>query len=278
MIAAACLLTFVVYEFFAKHPILDLRVFKDRSYAVGVFMMTTVGFVLYGSLVILPIILQTLLGYPSLQAGIAMAPRGFGSLLFTPIVGATINRFGARKYLVIGIAICSITLFWLGLINLNAGYWDFFWPQFVQGISMSCMFVPMTTIAMNAIPKEEMGNATSIFNLMRNIGGSIGIATAATLLERNRQTYTNILGAHITPYGFQTQNMLEQARAAMMASGTDPVTATQKAQGMIYGIVQRQATMLSFIDVLRLFGGLFILIIPLIWLAKAPHTKKTGDK
>jgi MFS transporter, DHA2 family, multidrug resistance protein len=274
VIAVTCLLVFIVYELFAKNPIIDLRVFRDRSYSIGVLMMTTVGFVLYGSLVLLPIILQTLLGYPSLQAGIAMAPRGFGSLLITPIVGLTINRVGARNYLFAGIVICAFTLFWFGQLNLNAGYWDFFWPQFIQGFAMSCLFVPMTTIAMNAIPREEMGNATSIFNLMRNIGGSIGIATAATLLERNRQIHTNIMGSHITPYALQTQQTLNQLSSALTANGSDPVTAAQRAQGMLFGTVQRHATMLSFIDVVRLFGGIFILLIPLIWLAKPPRTKK----
>jgi MFS transporter, DHA2 family, multidrug resistance protein len=127
---------------------------------------------------------------------------------------------------------------------------------------------------MNAIPREEMGNATSIFNLMRNIGGSIGIATAATLLERNRQIHTNILGAHITPYDSQTQQILNKTSSALIANGVDPVTAAHRAQGMIFGVVQRHATMLAFIDVLRLFGIMFILIVPLIWLAKPPHTKK----
>jgi MFS transporter, DHA2 family, multidrug resistance protein len=276
VIAVVLLIGFIIHELFAKHPILELHVFRDRSYAIGVFVMATVGFVLYGSLVLLPIILQTLLGYPSLQAGIAMAPRGFGSLLCTPLVGIFLNRIGARKLLASGIILCAATLFWLGFLNLNAGYWDFFWPQFIQGISMSLMFIPMTTISMNSIPKEEMGNATSIFNLMRNIGGSIGIATAATMLERNRQMHTNILGTHITPFGPQSQQLLDQARAAMMANGADPVTAAQRAQALVFGIVQRQATMLSFLDVLRFFGGMFLLILPLILLTKQPYTTKQG--
>ncbi len=274
VIATVLLLSFVIYEVFAKDPIVHLRVFRDRTYAIGVFMMTTVGFVLYGSLVLLPIILQTLLGYPALQAGIAMAPRGIGSLIFTPIIGLFIGRVGARKILATGIVICAFTLFWFGFLNLDAGYWDFFWPQFIQGISMSMLFVPMTTITMDSIPKEEMGNATSIFNLMRNIGGSIGIATAATMLERHRQIYTNTLGEHVSIYGLQSQEMMNQIRSAMMANGADPVTATQKAQAMLFGMVQRQATMLSFLDLMKLFGGLFILIIPLIWLAKPPRTGK----
>jgi DHA2 family multidrug resistance protein len=274
VIAVVLLLSFLVRELFARHPIIDLRVFRDHTYAVGVFMISTVGFVLYGSLVLLPIILQTLLGYPSLQAGIAMAPRGIGSLLFTPVVGTVLGRFGARKFLALGILICAFTLFWFGFLNLNAGYWDFFWPQFIQGISMSMLFVPMTTITMDAIPKEEMGNATSIFNLMRNIGGSIGIATAATMLERSRQVYINILGAHVTPYSLGSQQMLEQMRSAMMAGGSDSVTATQRAHSLLFGMVQRQATMLSFLDLMKLFGGLFILIVPLILIAKPPRAGK----
>jgi len=271
IMAAVLLLAFIARELLAKHPIIDLRIFRDRTYSIGVFMMTSLGFVLYGSLVLLPIILQTLLGYSSLQAGVAMAPRGIGSLLFTPVVGMVIGRVGARKFMCSGILICALTLFWFGYLSLDAGYWDLFWPQFFQGISMSMLFVPMTTITMDAISKEEMGNATSIFNLMRNIGGSIGIATAATMLERYRQMYTNILGTHVTPYGLQSQEALSQIRSAMIAGGSDPVTAGQRAQAMVFGIVQRQATMLSFLDLMKLFGGLFIVIAPLIWLARAPR-------
>jgi DHA2 family multidrug resistance protein len=274
IIAAVLLIAFIFYEIYAKNPILDLQVFRDRSYAIGVLMMTTVGFVLYGSLVLLPIILQTLLGYPALQSGIAMAPRGIGSLIFMPIIGLIIGRVGARKIMATGIVLCACSLFWFGFLNLDAGYWDFFWPQFIQGMSMSMLFIPLTTISMNAIRKEDMGNATSIFNLMRNIGGSIGIATAATMLERNRQVHTNILGTHITAYSQQTQQMMSQFRSAMMASGSDAVTATQKAQAMLFGMVQRQATMLSFLDLMRAFGGFFILLLPLILLTRPPRAGK----
>jgi MFS transporter, DHA2 family, multidrug resistance protein len=274
IIAAVMLLSFILYEFVARNPIIDLHVFRDRTYAIGVFIITAVGFVLYGSLVLLPIILQTLLGYPSLQAGIAMAPRGMGSLILTPIVGIVLGRIGARKLLAAGILLCSITLFWFGFLDLNAGYWDFFLPQFIQGFSMSLMFVPMTTITMDAISREAMGNATSIFNLMRNIGGSIGIATAATMLERYRQSYTNILGAHVTPYALKSQQFLDQMKSAMMAGGSDPVTAGQRAQAMAFGMVQRQATMLSFIHLMRMFAVLFVFCIPLVLLARSPRAGK----
>jgi MFS transporter, DHA2 family, multidrug resistance protein len=269
VIAAVLLTAFIIHEIYSRNPVVDLRVFKDHTYSIGIVMMTIVGFVLYGSLVLLPIILQTLLGYSSLHAGITMAPRGIGSLLFMPILGIVVNRIDPRKIIALGSLICAGTLFWFGFLNLNAGYWDFFWPQFLMGMSMSMLFVPMTMLAMHSIPKEEMGNATSIFNLMRNIGGSIGIAAAATMLERYRQAYTNIIGAHATPYGQQSQEMLNQLSSAMTARGADTVTASHQAHAMLFGMVQHQATMLSFINVMRIFGVLFLLIIPLILMARS---------
>ena len=280
-VAVVLLLSFVVRELVTKHPIVDLHVFRDRSYAVGVVMITAVGFVLYGSMVALPIILQTLLGYPSMDAGIAMSPRGIGSLMFTPLVGFLITRVDARRLLTCGIILCSFTMFWFGFLNLNMGYWDLFWPQAIQGVSLSLLFVPLTTLAMRYISKEEMGNATSIFNLMRNIGGSIGIATATTMLERNRQAFTNVLGAHVTPYNPQAQQMLGGLKDALIAGGIDPVTAGERAPAMLFGMVQQQAAMLSFLELMRVFGVLFIILLPLIWLtrsSKAPHTKPDSPK
>ena len=272
-ITVVLLVSFVVREIYVKNPIIDLRVFRDRSYTVGVVMITAVGFVLYGSMVILPIILQTLFGYPALESGIVMAPRGIGSLIFTPIVGILISRVDSRWLSAFGIALCSVTMFWFGFLNMNLGYWDLFWPQIFQGISFSLLFVPLTTFTMRYISKEEMGNATSIFNLMRNIGGSVGIAMAATMMERSRQTYTNILGTHVTPYDHTSQQMLGGLQSALTSAGIDPATAGERAHAMLFGMVQRQATMLSFIELMRLFGILFIILLPLLWLTRSAKSK-----
>ncbi len=276
-VAAIALIAFVVHELLAAHPVVNLRVFKERTYATGVCMITMLGFVLYGSLVLLPIMLQTLLGFPALQAGIAMAPRGVGSLIVTPIVGALLGRVGARRTLAFGVAGASFTLIWLGSLDLNAGYWDIFWPQFLQGMSFSCIFVPLTTITMDPIPKEQTGNAASVFNVMRNIGGSSGIAVAATLLARHRQIYTNLLIKHVNPYDTSSRIALDQIRRAMAAGGADASTAAQRSYGIAYGLVQRQAAMMSFIDIFRIMGALFLMIIPFIWLAKQPRLRKPGN-
>src|SRR5262249_15591052 len=156
-----------------------------------------------------PIMLQTLLGYPSFQAGIAMAPRGMGSLIGMPMIGLLVGRFDPRRLVAIGLVAGAVTLFWLGQLNLNAGYWDVFWPQFFQGLGLSALFVPLTTISMDPIPRERMGNATSLFNLMRNLGGSVGIATTGTLLSRSQQAYTNILGSHVTAFSPEAQHAID---------------------------------------------------------------------
>jgi DHA2 family multidrug resistance protein len=275
--AAFGLVAFVIRELRAEHPVVDLRVFRVRTYATGVFLMTVLGFVLYGSLVLLPIFLQTLLGYPSLQAGIAMAPRGIGSFIAMPIVGAILMRVGPRKLLATGLVGGACTLFWFGQLNLQTGYWDVFWPQFIQGLSLGLLFVPLTTISMDPIPREEMGNATSLFNLMRNIGGSFGIATSTMLLYRDGQAHTSMLAAHVTPYDPQARALLQGLRASLLARGADLFTATEQARAMAFGIVSRQASMLAFVDVFRLLGTLFLALLPLLLLMRSPRHAPAGE-
>jgi DHA2 family multidrug resistance protein len=271
VVSAVTLVALVIHELTADDPIVDLRVFKARSYAVGVFLMTVVGFVLYGSMVLLPIMLQTVLGYPPLQAGIAMAPRGIGSFFMMPLTGLMTGRFDPRKLLTTGLIVGGTTLLWLSRLNLQAGYWDIFWPQLIQGVGMSLLFVPLTTVSMDPIPREKMGNATSLFNLMRNIGGSIGIAATGTMLARNTQATTAVLGANVTAFDHASQATLMQMRAAFIASGSDPVTATSRANAAVFGMVQRQATMVSFVGIFLLLGILFIALVPLVLLMKRPR-------
>jgi DHA2 family multidrug resistance protein len=270
IVSAATLIALIIHELRTSDPVVDLRVFKARSYAVGVFLITVVGFVLYGSMVLLPIMLQTLLFYPPLQAGIAMAPRGIGAFFMMPVTGLLTGRFDARKLLTCGLVVGGATLLWLSRLNLQAGYWDIFWPQLVQGAGMSLMFVPLTTVAMDPVPRERMGNATSLFNLMRNIGGSIGIAMTGTMLARQQQANTTLLGAHVTMYDAASQAMFTQTRAGMMASGADPATATNRAYGALFGMVWRQASMVSFVTIFELLGVLFIALVPLVLLMRRP--------
>jgi DHA2 family multidrug resistance protein len=216
--------------------------------------------------------LQTLLGYPALQAGIAMAPRGIGSFIGMPLIGVLTGKIDSRKLVAVGLVVGGLTLIWLGELNLSAGYWDIFWPQFFQGLGLSALFVPLTTISMDPIPRERMGNATSLFNLMRNLGGSIGIAVTGTLLARKQQAYINVFGAHVDPYSDVARRAFEAARAGFLAAGADMATATQRAYAALFGAVQQQAAMVSFVSLFRLRGGSFLLLLPLILLMKRPRS------
>jgi DHA2 family multidrug resistance protein len=273
LLSAVTIIVLVIHELRTDDPVVDLRVFKARTYAVGVFLMTVVGFVLYGSMVLLPIMLQTLLAYPPMQAGIAMAPRGLGSFFLMPITGVLTGLFDPRKLLTLGLVVGGVTLLWLSTLNLQAGYWDIFWPQLIQGAGMSLLFVPLTTVSMDPIPRERMGNATSLFNLMRNIGGSVGIAMTGTMLARRQQTVTTLLGANVTAYDATTRAMFEGTRAGFIARGADPVTATNQTYGALFGMVQRQASMVSFVSIFQLLGVLFLLLVPLVLLMRRPKRR-----
>jgi DHA2 family multidrug resistance protein len=270
IVSAVSLIALVVYELKTESPIVDLRVFKNATYATGVFLMTLVGFALYGSLVLLPIMLQTLLGYSSLEAGKAMAPRGMGSMIMMPIVGMLTSKVDPRKLLVIGLMIGGVTMWWLGEVNLNAGNWDIMIPQFLQGMGMALLFVPLTTVSMAQIAPQKMGNATSLFNLMRNIGGGVGIAVTGTYLSRNRQVVGSILGENVSVYDPQTQSTLNQIIQGLVAAGNDITTATQRAYAILHGMVVRQASMVSFVTLFRAMAILFLIMIPLVMLMKRP--------
>jgi DHA2 family multidrug resistance protein len=276
IVSAIAIGTFLFHELRTHNPVVHLRVFLIRTYSTGVFLMTVLGFVLYGSMLLLPLFLQTLLGYPALDAGIAMAPRGLGSFLMMPLVGTLLGRFDPRKVLAVGLAGASWSLYALSRLNLNAGYWDIFWPQIIQGASLAMLFVPLTTTTMDPIPKEEMGNATSMFNLMRNLGGSVGIACGTTYLFRRQQVHTNILGEHVNPYSTQAQTMIHRLQNSMIARGSDPATALQSAYGAIWEMVQRQASMISFVDTFRAMAVVFLLMLPLLFLMKKPRHHRGG--
>ncbi len=273
-VCVVMLVGFVIRELVAKHPVVKLSVFRNRNFTVGVILMTTLGFVLYGSLVILPVFLQTLMQYPAVEAGIATAPRGLGAFLGMPIVGLIMSRADPRKLLAGGFLVAGLTLLQLSTLNSTATIWDFFWPQFWLGLALSFMFVPLTTTTMDPIPREEMGNATSLFNLMRNLGGGFGIAGATTVVARQSQRFMSALGAHVTPYSLATQSRLAQMQQGFIASGMDPTTAARAAQVSLYGAVHRQAAMLSYLYAFRLFGLIFIAVVPLLFLFRKPASSK----
>jgi MFS transporter, DHA2 family, multidrug resistance protein len=273
VISAVVLLSFLIYELHVKEPVVNLRVFTNRTYSTGVFLMALLGVGLYGTTVLIPLVLQTLLGYPALQAGIAMAPRGLGSFIGMPVVGIIMVKFDPRKMLTVGMIVCGLTLLQLSRLNLNAGFWDFCWPQFYMGLALGLIFVPLTTISMSPIRKENMGNATSLFNLVRNLGGSIGISAVSTMQTRFQQRNINDLGAHVNPYSLTARNMMNSLQRMFMSSGSDSVTATHQARAALFGMVERQASMLAYNSIFLILAGLFVLMLPFIFLMRRPQAR-----
>ncbi len=273
--AACCvigLVALVVRELRARDPVVDLRALANRTFAAGVFLIGMLGFVLYASLVLLPIYLQTLLGYPAYDAGLALSPRGIGSLATTPLAGYLTAKMHPRRLLVFGIVLGTLTMFDLSGLNLNAGYWDIFWPQVFQGVSLSFLFIPLMAISMASISKEKMGNATSIFNLMRNIGGSFGIAIMTTFLARRAQFHQNHLIENIQPSNLRAREMLLGLQSWFQQQGADSYTASRRALGAMYLMVQRQAYMLSFVEAFWVMAVLFFAMMPLLLFLRNPHS------
>jgi DHA2 family multidrug resistance protein len=273
VISGVVLVVFLFYELRTKDPVVNLRVFTNRTYSTGVFLMSLLGVGLYGTTVLIPLILQTLLGYPAIRAGLAMAPRGLGSFIAMPVVGMIMTKFDPRKMLMLGMVVCGITLFQISRLNLNAGFWDFCWPQFFMGLSLGLIFVPLTTISMAPIRKENMGNATSLFNLVRNLGGSIGISAVSTMQTRFQQRNINQLGAHVTPYNTSARNMMNSLQGTFVSRGSDIATAAHQARAAMFGLVERQASMLAYNSIFLILAGLFLLMLPFIFLMRRPQTK-----
>jgi DHA2 family multidrug resistance protein len=192
-------------------------------------------------------------------------------MLMMPIVGYLTAHVDPRKMLAMGLAIGGVTLLWLGQLNLDAGYWDIFWPQFLQGAGLALLFVPLTTVSMSTIGRERMGYATSMFNLMRNVGGSVGIAITGTMVQRQRQVIGATLGEHVSAYDPVTQSMFEQIKNGMIAAGSDAVTATERAYVILHGMLVQQASMVSFVMLFRWLGAIFLLMLPLVLLMRKPR-------
>ena len=258
----------IIRELKAEHPIIDLSVFRYRSYAIGTFIMTIVGFVLYGSTVLLPLLMQELLGYTATHAGITNLPRGLASFMFMPLVGYLTGKVDARKLLGAGFLITALAMYRISLFSLGVASSNFWVPLLLQGAGLGLIFVPLTTVTNDPIPRERMGNATSIFNLMRNVGASIGISMVETMQVRRAQTHINILGNHVNPANPLARQTIDGLRGLFMSQGKDAATATRQAYGAVWGMVQQQAAMLSYNDTFRLLAAMFVLMLPLLFLMR----------
>ena len=251
----------------------DLRLFKERNYAAGVTIMFFFGFVLYGSIMLLPLFLQTLMGYDATLAGWALAFGGIGSLMIMPVVGRLTMVMDSRKIVFVGLLINAYAVYLMSGYTTSIDYYHAWWPRFVQGFGLGATFVSLTTLTMSRISQEKMGNATGIFNLMRNLGGSFGIATATTLLARRSQFHQGRLVEHLTPLSQPFDDWQQRLSQALPDLGANwQWWNAPQAMAGLYQEVLRQAKMLAFCDDYWFFTIVFLCLLPLVFLMR--HSPK----
>jgi DHA2 family multidrug resistance protein len=273
IVAVVGLLGALFWELTREDPVVDLRMLKERNFFIATVTMFMLGFVLYGSTVLLPIMLQTLMGYTAMLSGLVLSPGGLFTLLVLPIVGRLTQKVEARWLVVVGLAITGFALLRMSNFNLQIDFWTALKAWTISRMGMAFLFVPINVTAFYYIPKEKLNNATGIINLARNIGGSVGIANVTTMVARRAQVHQEILVSHLTPLDQPYQAAISSTSRFLMQQGSNPAQALNQAQGLIYGNLVRQATMQGFIDTFWLLGLTFLAMIPLMFLMKTakPH-------
>jgi DHA2 family multidrug resistance protein len=276
IISATSLILFVIVELFAEHPVVNLRTFKNISFSTGNIVMFIGFFNLFASIVLLPIYLQTLMGYTAFLAGLVLGPGGIATMLALPIAGKLVNKINPKGLLAFGIIVNAYATYLMANFNLYADFNTVIWPRIVLGIGMGFFFIPLTTLTMASIKKEDMGNASAIYNLLRNLGGSFGVAFVTTMLARRAQFHQVHLTEHLTPFDTSYQTATQYTSQILQYRGMGSYQAEHGSLAAIYEQLLRQASMLSFNDSFYLVSIIMIGVLPLILLMKRRKVRTTA--
>ena len=282
VLAVLALVAFVVRELTADEPILDLSAYTDRNFAAGSIIMLTVMIGFFSSMVLLALFTQKVLGYDAWTSGLVLAPGGVGNLLSLIAAGRLITRMDQRWLLALGCLLNAYATYEMSTITLGADYWALAWPRLIQGVGIGFIFVPLNTVALATISREKMGNATVLLNVVRNLGGAIGVALLTTLLARRSQTHQSTLVGHVDRWDTETAERLHGWATHFMAQGADSFTAERRAVSMLYQEVTRQAQLLAFADdfwvLFLLFCGSLVLLPMLSRVRIAPAARSEADE
>jgi DHA2 family multidrug resistance protein len=271
VVAGAALIAFLLRELTTDEPILDLSVYGDRNFAAGSLIMLVVMIGFFSSMVLLALFTQKVLGYDAWTSGLVLAPGGVGNLISLLVAGRLITRMDQRVLLGVGCVLNAVSTWWMSEVTLGVDYWSLAWPRFVQGIGIGFIFVPLNTVALANIQREKMGNATVLLNVVRNLGGGIGVAVMATLLARRGQEHQNLMVSHVYAGDPETAERLRMWTNHFTAQGADPFTAEKRAMGALYHEVTQQAQLLAVADVFWLLFVLFCASIVLMPLLRRVH-------
>jgi len=282
VLAGVTLVGFVIRELTADEPILDLTVYGDRNFAAGSIIMFVVMIGFFSSMVLLALFTQKVLGYDAWTSGLVLAPGGVGNLLSLLIAGRLITRMDQRWLLAVGCVLNAYATWEMSTVTLGADYWALAWPRMIQGVGIGFIFVPLNTVALATISRERMGNATALLNVVRNLGGAIGVALLTTLLARRSQVHQTTLGGHVDIWDAETAERLRAWAAHFAAQGADSFTAERRAVSKLYQEVTRQAQLLAFADdfwvLFLLFCGSLVLLPMLSRVRLGPPARtEAGD-
>ena len=261
VITAVSLAFFIVIELYSEHPVVDLRAFRRPTFALGNTIVLLAFVTLFGSLVLLPLFAQKMMGYSATLAGLALAPGGLATLIVMPIVGRLVVKINLKVFLGVSIAGIAISAFLMGRFNLYIDFAGIMWPRVVMGVALGCLFVPLTALTLRQLPNEEMANGTAIYSLLRNIGGSIGIAFVTTMLSRSAQIHQVYLAGRVTIFDRAYQWYTGATSSLMGGNGFS-------ATSLLYGKLLREANMLAFNDAFLVLSGLMVLVLPLVFFMK----------
>ena len=257
IVALVTLVVFCVREWYDHRPLVDLQVFRSRSFSAGSVIGVVSGFGLYGSALILPLFFQNVLGFTATQTGMALLPGAIATAVSMPIASRVVAKIDGRIMIAFGMGLFALSCWWLGGINQYAGFWDVFWPRAVQGFALGFLFVPMTTATLAGVPREKMANATGIYTLVRQLGGSLGIAILQLLQTRYQDNAYAGLASGVTDANPAVQQFVNGMHG----------TAAQ-----LYAMVMVNATVLSYDGVLRLCAIVFVVAMPMAALLRWRRT------
>lgn len=268
----ASLAAFIWWELKIKNPIIDLKVFLDRNFFVGTFLGAIVGAILYSTLAILPLFLQQLLKYTATLSGLAISPRGFGSLAGIAICAALANKVNEKYLVIAGFFLIGVSMFMFGELNLSISMGNVILPNVLCGFAFSLIMIPLTTLTFATLKNTQMTNGSGIFSLARSVGGAIGISLVSTLVSRKAQVYQSYLVDNLNYANHVFTEKLAMAQAALSMQFPE-VIASQKANLLFYMQLVQQSNLLAFIDAFRIYGLLCIIIIPTIFAFTKPPTQ-----
>jgi MFS transporter, DHA2 family, multidrug resistance protein len=268
VIAGAALIAVLFWEWFHSNPIIELRLFKDRSFFTGTAMMFMVGFALMSTTLLLPQFLQVLMGYTAETAGMTLTPGGIAILFCMPIVGVLLGKYDARWLLAFGFAVVAAGLFLMSGFNTLVDYRTATLARVVQSTGLAFLFVPINTAAYAYLPKDKNNAASGLINLARNIGGSFGISVVTTMLDRRTQFHQSRLVSYLTPGAPRLQAAHDGIMRTLMAHGSQAANASRQAYGLVNSMLLRQSAMLAYVDIFWFLAFLALGMIPAVFLMK----------